>query len=118
MKPRVTYTKDFARASASVRRGAAVGVQVAAHDLLAQSVPLAPLDLGDLRRSGSVDGPRTDGNRVLAVVGYGEPYAVVQHENLSFHHDEGQAKYLEEPARRNAERYATEITRRIREATR
>lgn len=33
------------------------------------------------------------------VVGYSAPYALYVHENLEAHHDNGQAKYLEQPAR-------------------
>lgn len=43
-------------------------------------------------------------NRI--VVGYSAPYAVYQHENLEYHHEVGQAKYLEEPARVHRKRIA------------
>jgi hypothetical protein len=33
-------------------------------------------------------------------VGYASPYAVYVHERLDVHHENGQAKYLEQPARR------------------
>lgn len=48
------------------------------------------------------------------VVGYSAGYAVYVHENLEARHPVGQAKYLEEPARR----LAPEIARVVREAMR
>lgn len=51
-----------------------------------------PHELGDLERSGRVTDPE-DGQ---VTVYYDTPYAVVQHEDLTFQHDAGRtAKYLE-----------------------
>lgn len=36
--------------------------------------------------------------------GYSAPYAIYVHEDLTVHHDNGQAKYLEQPARENRQR--------------
>jgi hypothetical protein len=77
----------------------------AALDLLSKAVPLAPLDEGDLRRSGNVNPATLEGNTIKASTGFATEYAVVQHEDLSLNHDEGQAKYLEQPARENEKRY-------------
>ncbi len=41
----------------------------------------------------------TKANDVSAVVGYSTAYAIHVHENLEAFHKNGQAKYLEEPAR-------------------
>lgn len=38
--------------------------------------------------------------RVVVIVGYTAAYAVFVHENLDANHDVGQAKFLEEPARK------------------
>lgn len=40
------------------------------------------------------------------IVGYTQQYAVYVHENLEAHHTSGQAKFLEQPARENKEKYA------------
>ena len=58
----------------------------------------APLDVGALRNSGYVTLPRREGGDVFVEVGFGgaaKAYAVKQHEELSYRHEVGEAKYLE-----------------------
>jgi hypothetical protein len=76
-------------------RGASLdGLELAAEHLLQVSTQLAPLEEGDLARSGEVS---SDGERTVAV-SFDRPYAVRQHEDLTLRHDDGkQAKYLEDP---------------------
>lgn len=46
------------------------------------------------------------GSKGSVIVGYTQKYALVVHENLKAKHAEGkQAKYLEDPARKNRKRY-------------
>lgn len=78
------------QALARLEQGAQEGLQKAADAILAESNRRAPEDEGDLKASGRAV---ADGNE--AAVGYGAPYAVRQHEKLNYHHDSGQAKYLE-----------------------
>ena len=55
-----------------------------------------PLDQGPLQNSCYVD-VNDDGSE--GTVSYDTPYAVVQHENMRYHHQRGRkAKYLEDPA--------------------
>lgn len=71
-----------------------------AHEIMAASKPLVPVDLGTLRGSGKVLPPKITGTAVTVTMGYGGPaaaYALVQHERLDYQHTSGQAKYLEEP---------------------
>jgi hypothetical protein len=70
------------------------GTRAAGEFLLAQSVPLAPKDTGALRSSGTVKGVNAE---PVALVIFDTPYAVIQHEAEEYHHDDGQAKYLEQP---------------------
>ncbi|WP_431892981.1 hypothetical protein [Micromonospora haikouensis] len=71
------------------------GVELAAEHLLQVSSFLAPLEEGDLARSGTVSSDRSES---AAAVSFDRPYAVRQHEELTWRHDQGkQAKYLEEP---------------------
>ena len=68
--------------------------------IMAEAKTLCPVDNGFLKASGHVRKPEYDGPRVSVTIGFGgvaEAYAVVQHENLEFHHTVGQAKYLEQP---------------------
>lgn len=71
------------------------GLQLAAEHLLQVSSDLAPLEEGDLARSGEVSSDKTTDT---VAVSYDRPYAVRQHEELTWRHDAGkQAKYLEQP---------------------
>lgn len=71
------------------------GLELAAGHLLQVSSELAPHEEGDLARSGEVSKDETTST---VAVSFDRPYAVRQHEELTWKHDEGkQAKYLEEP---------------------
>lgn len=75
-----------------------------------------PVDLGVLRASGHVAPPDIRGDRVTVELGYGgaaSAYALVQHERLDFHHDVGQAKYLEQPVLEAAAGLGGRIARRV-----
>lgn len=71
------------------------GAVLAAEHLLQVSSELAPHEEGDLERSGEVS---KDESLDTVAVTYDRPYAVRQHEELTWRHDAGkQAKYLEQP---------------------
>lgn len=74
-------------------------------DLHNKSANRAPIDTGALRASAysEVKGLRGE-------VGFGELYALVQHERLDFDHPKGgEAKYLENPLKENTARYMERI---------
>lgn len=59
--------------------------------IMAEAQRRAPKDRGDLRGS-AVLRPQPDGSYIIA---FTEPYAAAQHEHTEYHHDVGEAKYLE-----------------------
>ena len=76
-------------------------LKIIAADLQGKAQRLAPVDSGDLRGSGfsEVDG-------LDATVGFTEPYALRQHEEMDYAHPRGgQAKYLETPYKENLNKY-------------
>ncbi|GIE29962.1 hypothetical protein Ait01nite_030070 [Actinoplanes italicus] len=86
---------DDDRILAAIRGASMEGLELAAEHLLQASSVLVPLEEGDLERSGEVS---TDADDQAAAVSYDRPYAVRQHEELTWRHDAGrQAKYLEQP---------------------
>ncbi|MGW4695154.1 hypothetical protein ACWEO1_22560 [Kitasatospora cineracea] len=86
---------DRARALEAVRRAAAHGLELAMEHILAEAKKIAPLDEGTLERSGRA---RVDATRLQGIVSFSTPYAVRQHEELTWRHAPGrQAKYLEVP---------------------
>jgi hypothetical protein len=71
------------------------GLLLAAEHLLQVSSGLAPHEEGELERSGDIS---EDEDNLQVAVYYDRPYAVRQHEELSWRHDQGRmAKYLETP---------------------
>jgi hypothetical protein len=75
----------------AIRDGAEAGLRLALEHVLGVSNARVPHEEGTLERSGmaSVDGLR-------GAITYDTPYAVRQHEELEYRHDNGrQAKYLE-----------------------
>jgi hypothetical protein len=87
----------------------------AALDLLSKAVKLAPLDEGDLRRSGNVNPAKVSGDLIEASTGFATPYAVTMHEDLSYTPQEPETgpKYLEQPAKDNAKTYLEFIEREL-----
>lgn len=66
---------------------------MALEHILAESNKIIPLEEGTLMRSGQV---AMDPNALVGTISYDTPYAVRQHEELTWRHSSGrQAKYLE-----------------------
>lgn len=93
-----------------IERGADLGARDGAAQLLGTSNDRAPLETGALRASGKVS---TDG-KGGAAVSYNTPYAAKQHEEVGYHHTDGQAKYLESAMRDDADTIKRIIAERIR----
>ena len=53
-----------------------------------------PKDTGALAASGQVTGPDPRGKVEIRYGGAAAPYALIQHENLEYHHTVGEARYL------------------------
>ena len=83
-------------------------------DLRGKAQRMAPVDRGVLRGSASSSVSGT-GTKITGEVGFGEDYALEQHENLFFNHPKGgQAKYLEKPLMENATNYKQHIADAVR----
>lgn len=78
---------------------------------------LAPVDTEQLKYSYDIE-PYGDGGYKVTFNAYnpkdGYNYAAIQHENLEYHHDIGQAKYLEEPYEAHKSELADFIARNCR----
>jgi hypothetical protein len=101
------------QATEKARAGAAEGLFKAAEHVLGESREIVPREEGTLARSGATS---VDEGQLAAAVSYDTPYAVRQHEDMTYHHHDGQrAKYLEEPlleSGETAERIIGEAIRR------
>lgn len=101
--------------SAEYRGAAADALLIGAEFLLTESQAVAPLDESILVNSGVATVDEAD---LTSAVSYDTPYAVRQHEDLTFRHAPGrQAKYLEIPMIRNRRTIgriiATQMRRRV-----
>ena len=71
---------------------------------------------GTLRASGHVQRPVRSGRKISVTLAYGgaaEDYAIIQHEELDYHHEVGQAKYLESVLNESAPHMAARVARRL-----
>jgi hypothetical protein len=83
------------------KAGAIEGLELGAEHVLQVSRQRVPLEFGELERSGQTS---VDRSELRSAVSYGTPYAVYQHETPNLRHLPGREwKYLENPAREEAE---------------
>ena len=99
----VRVNLDVGKITRRVERGAMAGLYRHGNRVMTESKKEVPVDTGVLRSTGHVELPTRVGGEILVVVGYGgpaAPYARRQHEDLSFHHPVGKARYLADPNNR------------------
>lgn len=82
------------------------------NDLQQKAVDITPKDTGALRGSAHTDAEPQAG-KPSVVVAFDEEYAIYVHENLEAHHPVGQAKFLEQPLRENADKYIKYIGEKV-----
>lgn len=102
--------------TAQTSAAAARGLGKAAEHVLGEARKEVPHEEGTLERSGVAS---VEDATLTAAVSFDTKYAVVQHEDMTFQHDEGRkAKYLEDPMNREGPTalaiVATEIRRSLR----
>ncbi|MGF9711718.1 hypothetical protein [Paenibacillus naphthalenovorans] len=104
-------------------------------DLTGKSVALAPVDNGDLRGSGKGEingvviaegekngsikakGEAPEAEKLEGIVSFNTPYALRQHEELTWNHPQGgQAKYLEQPFVQNQNKYIKHLADSVKKA--
>ena len=73
-----------------IRQATTDGLLDAAEVVKQEAIQRAPLDTGYLRNTAQA---QAEGNE--AVVSFDGPYSVRQHEEVGYHHQDGEAKYLE-----------------------
>jgi hypothetical protein len=103
--------------SAKWQKTAGAFVDVCMGVILPESMDECPVDTGTLRASapavsGAVITP-TDCTVILGYGGAASAYARRQHEDLSFKHTVGKAKFLEDPIMRNAPMVPTMVAERM-----
>ena len=98
----------------AVRQAAARGLLLGAEHVLQVSRTQVPIDEATLERSGTAS---VDSSSLTAAISYDTPYAVRQHEEMTYRHAAGRkAKYLEDPMREEADQVGEIIATQIRRA--
>jgi hypothetical protein len=106
----------IAAALLTMRTQAADALYREAEVEMIESKKRCPRDTGTLYNSGHVQPPEDTKDGISVTMGYGgaaEDYAIVQHENLEFHHKVGQAKFLESVLQESAPYLLERIAKRI-----
>ncbi len=107
MSGSVEYDKFLAGLRAMLPRFVAAAeraVTLTAEEVLGDAQELAPVDTGDLKASGTRGPVEVNGANVSTWIGFNTDYALFVHENLTSHHDQGQAKFIEMPLHHHAAR--------------
>ena len=130
--------KKILREAPKEAESAIIGeLKIIAADLQGKAQRLAPVEFGDLRGSAFAVVGKSDvsvnteadtdpgtprlaipgAGKLGAVIGFSEPYALAQHEEVEYRHPKGgQAKYLEQPYKENVDKYVKELSEAIRKA--
>lgn len=116
MTQRTRLRWNGAAALNGTREGAARGLRLAAERVLQVSRRQVPIEEATLERSGVATVDEAD---LTAAISYDTPYAVRQHEELTYRHDAGRkAKYLEDPLNTEAGTVAQIIAAAVRRSLR
>ncbi|MEV0444507.1 minor capsid protein [Streptomyces spectabilis] len=116
MTQRVRIRWSGGAALRAAREGAARGLRLAAEHVLAEARKLVPLDEATLERSGTTS---VDEQDLSAAVTFDTPYAIRQHEELTYRHAPGRsAKYLETPMRTEAATVEAIVAAQVRRSLR
>lgn len=103
------------QATAAIEAAAVRGLQLAGEHLLGVSRKQVPHEQGELERLSYAS---VDESSLTVAVSYDTPYAVRQHEEMSYQHDAGRkAKYLEDPMNAEKDTMYGIIAAQIRRAT-
>lgn len=106
-----SFDLDIDRVASAGTSAAPVGAGKAMEHIRAVAVALTPEDTGHLIGTADVS---VEGND--ASLTFDGPYARRQHEELTWRHDKGQAKYLEQPMHTERETALGIVAKTIREA--
>jgi len=108
-----TLLKTFEDRPAIMQKAMGQAVFMEGEELISAAKPLTPVLHGNLRSSGYVELPKVTGASVSVTAGFGgvagtgnqggetneedAGYALYEHEDLTYKHTVGQAKFLEQP---------------------
>ena len=114
---KITFNWFGDEITAEVKRAGDKALMKAGLDLQQESGDQAPIEKGDLRGNAGIDDSELATKSEIQV-GYFLPYALKQHEELDYSHPRGgNAKFLENPFRKNWRKYGRFINEAIDKVT-
>jgi hypothetical protein len=108
-----TVTKNLKLAIGRAEKAIGGGLYLEGNNIITDAKILTPVDVGTLKGSGYVTLPNYQDKKIIVEMGFGgnaEDYAVVQHEHVEYHHEQGEAKYLEKPMHRHTGKFSAMVT--------
>jgi hypothetical protein len=97
-----SFLKGLKLADARIRRALVSGFDQFGAHCGGDAQDRAPIDKGILRASETELPTESTATGFTKVIGFNTSYAAAVHENLTAHHPQGEAKYLENAMRHNA----------------
>jgi hypothetical protein len=91
-------------------------MDIAGEKVLGDAQQLCPVDTGFLQSSATSEPAVERGNKITKQVGFNADYAAAVHENLTAHHEVGQAKFLETAIKQNARKLREYVASEMRKA--
>ena len=113
---KVVNNIDLTGLTEGLSSGGADGLRLAVEFLLTEANKNVPHDEGTLERSGAASVEAQSGKR-RGAVSYDTPYAVRQHEDMSYRHEKGEAKWLENTLSRERGKVGEIVAAAIRRRT-
>jgi hypothetical protein len=110
------FKKGLKGLGSVVEKAALRAVDIAGLAMLGDAHQLCPVDTGFLQSTATDVPAAVVGQSIKKVIGFNADYAAAVHENLTAHHKEGQAKYLEEAMRRGMPKVEDFVIKAIKEA--
>lgn len=87
--------RNLNRAIRGIKGRTRVGIRLAAVMIKSESQKRSPVDTGAMKASHYVNMENDSGDFPVARIGATAHYSLIQHEDLSFFHPTGEAKFLE-----------------------
>lgn len=104
---------NIEKAGKEIDKKAAKALTDEGNEILKKSMEQCPVATGTLRRSGTVNNPKTKAGEMSVEIGYHTDYAGPVHENMEASHPVGKAKFLEDPVNEALPTFTANVKKRM-----
>jgi hypothetical protein len=110
------FVRGLEQAKEIARRTAIKAVGDFGQHVIGDGQERAPVKTGALKASGTAQPATASGDLITLDMGFNTDYAAAVHERLESHHDQGEAKFLENALEANTPKFTPFVSNRVREA--